>query len=79
MEGIGRRDKKQKTVNFDVEVLEKLEQVAKQHRTSVSNFVNVHIRKIVMDEFELARSMAKYYAGETAKWRLEMDHLDKKR
>jgi len=68
-----------KTISFDPFVLECLVKRCKSVNTTVSNFVNYHMRTAVVGELGWAHSMAKFHAGETAKWRMEMEHLEKKR
>jgi hypothetical protein len=65
-------------VNFEVSVLEALERRCKKENTSISNFVNYHIKQVVINELEWARAQAKFHASELAKWEFELKHLQAK-
>lgn len=75
-------NKEVKSINFDIEVLRELENHCRKSGIDVSSFVNGHMRKIVMNEYEFYRTLAKHYASELAKYQLLMnsspDKEDKK-
>lgn len=66
-------DKIVKSINFDKIVLEKLEDKARKEGTSVSNIVNMHIRRIVLSDVEWCRAMAKDHFLEFQKYKYLSD------
>jgi hypothetical protein len=64
-----------KTINFETEVLKKLEERCTQEGTTSSRFVNFWMRKILISDIDWARFQAKYHASELAKWEMELKHL----
>ena len=72
-------DKEVMSINFDKIVAKKLRVLCQSGNTTPSSFVNAHIRKLVLDEIEWAREMAKYYCGEMHKWKMECEHLERRK
>jgi len=57
----GPNDKSPKCINFDWMVLSKIEERCSKENISVSKFVNEVLKRIVMDEKDFYREMAKFY------------------
>jgi hypothetical protein len=66
-------NKKVKSINFDIEVLEALEIKCRKERTDVSAFVNSVIKKCVISEYEYYRQLTKLHASEMHKYKTLME------
>ena len=65
--------KKVKTINFDIDVLEALETKCRKAKISVSQFMNILARSVVISDFEFFRAKAKMHAAKLAEYQLLMD------
>lgn len=50
-----------KTINFDKMILERLEVIAKKENTSVSSFVNMLCKRVVLTDVNYHQEMARHY------------------
>jgi len=62
-----------KTISFDPEVLQALEQRCKSDGVCASTFVNLYVRRIVMSEYEFYRQLTKNAAIELSKYQTLME------
>ena len=61
-------EKAAKSINFDIPVLRKLEERSRTEGTTVSKFVNTVIRRIVMNDADYYKELAKQHAIQLAKY-----------
>lgn len=71
-------EKAAKTISFERVVLEKLEDKAKRERTTVSNLVNTFCKKIVLNDVEFYRELAKFHYLEFQKFNYMKDQAGEK-
>lgn len=69
------RTKAAKTLNFDYDVLKKLEELAQERGTSVSSLVNDLLKQIIMNEKEYYKKLAKYHCSQMHLYRVMSEGL----